>query len=368
MGGERMKKEMLDFKLLFEPFFEEVLVALANSAKEEKKPESFILIIDQIKRLCSLSGAKRLRPFLVYLGYSLYRDIKLISQSELNSILQTGSSLEIFHTSALIYDDIIDQSDLRRGEPTIEAFYREKFRKEGKENYNHSAMSATILGGIMSHSLADQQINKVNNSEVRKFYYEMQYELISGQADDTLGVGTSDLEDLKVESIIKMMVAKSGNYSIQKPLLFGLKLANCPEDSELYKTIELVGYKSGLLFQLVDDIIGLFESQEGIGKSNITDILEGKRTLLVQKLYTDSSSEDRLKIISILGNPNALDTEIEWFKNQIIKSGTLEYYNQYAQKLAQESILLTQGLKNNVNNNSLEVLDALINYLIKRTK
>ena len=363
-----MKKGMNEFKLLFEPFFEGVLNTLVSQAKKKGEPDSFVIITDQIKRLCMLSGAKRLRPFLVYLGYSLYKDISLVTSSELDSILQTGSGLEIFHTSALVYDDIIDQSDLRRGEPTIEAFYKEKYKTEKKKNYVHTAISATILAGIMSHSLADKQINKVDNLEVRDFYYEMQYELISGQTDDTLGVGTSDLDSLEVESIIKMMVAKSGNYSIQKPLLFGLKLAKCPDDSELYRTIELIGYKSGLLFQLVDDIIGLFESQEGIGKSNTTDILEGKRTLLIQKLYADSSPQNRLKIINILGNTSARGEDIEWVKNQIVESGTLEYYNKYAKNLAEESLALTSSLLKVANNEGLETLDSLIAYLISRTK
>ncbi len=368
MVEKDIKKEISEFKKLFEPYFEDLLTEFTEVVKSDKKPESFAIVVDQIKRLCMLSGAKRLRPFLVYLGYALCSDITTATLEQRESIMQAGAGLEIFHTSALVYDDIIDKSDMRRGEPTIEAFYKAKFLAEGQGNYLHSATSATILAGIMSHSLADRQINRIVNQRVRAFYYEMQYELIGGQVDDTFGVGASDLDTLESDAIIDMMTAKSGNYSIQKPLLLGLLLAGCPPESDLYKSIEALGYKAGILFQLVDDIIGLYESTDAIGKSNTTDILEGKRTLLIARLYQVSDPKNRIRIKSILGNPEASLEEITWIKDQIKSSGTLDYYKQYARGLAEQCVAIVKKFRSSDNIDECEVLISLINYLLIRTK
>ena len=289
-----------------------------------KFSHSFIQNLNQLHRVVMLKGAKRIRPILVFIGHQLITglDINQIPKEKMDDLLNLACGLEIFHTFALIHDDIIDQGLSRRGAPTIEASYRDFFSKfygGSSESVNHFALGSTILAGDLALSLADTLIGKINNQKLREYYGDMQFELIAGQIDDCYGVGLADLDELEEEQILQMMRAKSGNYSITRPVIMGALVGG--ESEVISGQIDILNencQKIGLIFQLTDDFIGLFGKEDITGKSTIGDIVEGKKTLLILRTYKKSTKLEQLRIKNILGNGNSKMEDINWLKNHII--------------------------------------------------
>lgn len=309
---------------------------------------------------CILAGGKRFRPALVYY-------VTLLAEKNPDeSVFELGIALELLHSFALVHDDIIDKSLFRRNVPTIEAAYQKHFvgMKDGK----YQAMSAAILSGDYAHTLADMTMNNLRTDnktrkKISKLYYEMQIELIGGQVDDCFGVGLSDLDQLSEEHVLNMLEKKSGNYSIQKPIMLGAILAGM-SNSQI-RVLEDFGYKLGLVFQIRDDILGLFGEEKAIGKST-TDITEGKKTLIMLRTYQLMDTAEKIKLKSILGNLYASTDETDWLKSKIVSLGIIRDMETYSENLIAEA---KQLLLNNFekDNEGMQFLFDLSDFLLVRS-
>lgn len=350
----------------FRPGFDEYLENYLDKRIEESKVlnTQFTKCLLEIKRISMLRGAKRLRPALANFGY-LINQPSVTNQKE---IYDLGCALELFHGSALIYDDIIDEGLTRRGQPTIEAHYQSYYRGilGNKHSIDHLAMSSALLAGDLAQSMADSIISTIDNSNLREFYFEMAFELVGGQLDDCFGVGLTDLNELKEESIIKMLKTKSGNYSIQKPILMGMILAGVSKADPKFQAMSKIGENIGLIFQFTDDILGIFGNEDTTGKSNTSDIIEGKKTLLMLKTYQMSNDLDCLRIRSILGNKNYKIEEINWLKEQVITTGTLKFVKDYCLDLHNSVYEIAQTNLDTTNSAISSILD-LSKFLLMRS-
>ena len=349
---------------VFKTEFDEKLDYFLNLKIDESKQFNPV-ITQNLEHISTFlkSGGKRFRPAMAYFGY------KLIAKNEDPKIWSIGIALELFHCFALIHDDIIDKSLIRRSGPTIEAVYQSQFQATHPEiDFKHQAMSAAILSGDFALVLANQLIAKdfgaSDQADLQNLYYTMQFELVAGQMDDCFGVGLSDLDDLEQERIVSMLKTKSGNYSIQKPLLMGAILAGA--SATQLQVLKSSGEKLGLVFQIKDDILGIFGLSEQIGKSNTSDILEGKKTLLMTKAYSLASPEQRQKFVKVLGNSDATQVDIDWLKDCIARSGVVQELEKYCLDLVQEAKNeLSEAFE--AGNQALQFLLDLADYLYQRT-
>jgi geranylgeranyl diphosphate synthase type I len=354
------KQQLKEFKIEFDNRLEQFLEKKLLEAK--KLNQTTLYNLEQIAFVLK-SGGKRFRPALAYFGY------KLAGGKDNQAIWDIALALELFHGFALIHDDIIDKSLVRRGVPTVEALYQEYFTKKYPNiDAKHFAMSAAILGGDLAFVLANQLIASLAcdldiKEQVQNIYYTMQFELVAGQEDDCFGVGLSDLDDLKESDVISMLKFKSGNYSIQKPLLIGALLAN----AALYKQNVIIsaGEKLGLVFQIKDDILGIFGDEKAIGKSNTSDITEGKRTLMMLRSYNQASTDDKNRIKIILGNENADLNDINWLKSLIQNSGIVAELEEHCLKLVTEAKAELNQVFDSTNE-ALQFLLAMSDYLYAR--
>jgi geranylgeranyl diphosphate synthase, type I len=352
-----------EFKTEFEPYYKLKLGDYQTEAKNYVPEYEYNL--SEVIRISTLQGSKRIRPFLVYLGYLLGNGNK-IKLSKNNDLANLCFGLETFHSCALIFDDIIDKATTRRGSCTIETRYLKDVFFANKDK-KHQAISATLLSGMLSQTIADNFINQIESYDIRNDYYIMQRELIAGQIDDTFGIGLKDFQELCFDDILQMMINKSGNYSIQKPLLFGLKLAGKSKDTDDFAQIDLIGKKLGIVFQIKDDLIGIFGDEKIIGKSNISDITEGKKTLIMQKLFERSNREQMLKIRKIVGNPKPIQNQIEWLKSVVISTGVKNELEDYINQLVNEINTEISQIKG-LNTEYLNILVELAEYLLTRVK
>jgi geranylgeranyl diphosphate synthase type I len=347
-----------EFKKIFDPKLESFYDDHIKLVSEINPVSKDILI--EIKNI-SLSGGKRFRPALVYFSYLLGK-----SGGVDDEIFQLGISLEIYHTFALIHDDIIDEAIQRRGYPTLEVTYQKKFEKQSieKKAGKHLALSAAILGGDYANLLANWAFSKIKRkSEIEDLFWQMQNEVYAGQVDDTFGVGIESLDSLSTKAVLNMLDYKSGRYSIEKPLLLGAKLAGL-EDSKL-TVLSKIGLRVGIVFQIVDDILGMFGKEDVTGKSNISDIVEGKRTLLITKTYEKSNDEEKDKIKQVLGNKDLTESQATWLKNIIIEKGVLSELQSFCKSEIEQS---KKDIQENFDpeNKGTKFLLELCDYMVSR--
>lgn len=352
-----------EFKKLIETqlkiYFKEKLkqARAANKASVE--------IVEEISSL-TLNGGKRLRAYLVYLGFGLIKR-KQPNSKEMSEILILGSALEVFQSFCLIHDDIIDKADTRRGMPTIQVNLYRRFKKKFNEKKSkHLALTGAILAGDLCFSYCNDllsTLSKKSFESVKKVFFQMQMEVCYGQLDDTLGVGIEDLNLLKSDEILNMLDLKSGRYSVEKPLIFGGKLADISDTQ--YRKLSQYGKLAGLVFQLTDDYLSFFGSKSKIGKSGLLDLVEGKRTYLILTLLETLDNSDKNRIIEVLNSASVGIEDYKEIKKLLIETGAIEKYN-----LLHTEIFLkaTEVLNFFLDKNPYKEAIESLNYYLKNRK
>jgi geranylgeranyl diphosphate synthase, type I len=256
-------------------------------------------LLDEIERMLS-AGGKRLRPAFCYWGYVAAGGIPD------ERIVRAAASLELLHTFALVHDDVMDNADERRGEPTVHA-------KRGP--------NVAILVGDMALVLADDAFMGSGFDEKdlhRSFevYSRMRRQVIAGQYLDL------DAANREVDESVarRIAVLKSGSYSIEQPLAMGACLAGATDD--VLRRLRAFGGPLGEAFQLRDDLLGTFGHPDVTGKSIDSDIREGKRHVLYTKALSALTGEERAFFAARWGGGGSLtDDEIGRLRELLESSG-----------------------------------------------
>ena len=269
------------------------------------------------------NGGKRLRPAIFYYAFLSYA-----SQNSAK-VLKLSFIFELFHSFALIHDDIIDNSDLRRGKPTVH------------KKYN---LSTAILAGDLALMLADEIFSQeINKKKIIDLYNEFKQELLIGEYLDTI----------KIDDINKIMELKTARYSFIKPAVIALNLSIV--DKQEIKRWEEVLRETGILFQIKDDLDGMFADEKSLGKPTDSDIKEGKNTLLIEKFLTKSNSKEKERFYSFFGKQNYKNEDLVWYKKTLIK---YKIDDEIKNKIANESIEIENKL-------NLYFPDKILTKLIK---
>ncbi len=306
----------------------------------------------------TLRGGKRLRAILMILGYKMY------GGNDEKAIIQASSSLELIQSYLLIHDDIMDESELRRGKKTVHKIYEGIHLSQGfggnPRRFGESM--ALILGDlanvyaveILSSSkfpddLKIMAINKLNEVIEYTGY---------GQIID---IYSSMLEDFGEEDLLLLHKYKTARYTVEAPLVLGAILAGKSEEAK----IRDFAIPIGIAFQLQDDILGLFGDEKQIGKPVTSDLAEGKKTLLILKALEKGNEEDREIILSALGNPAVTYEQLKDVREIVRKTGSLDYSINLARKLVNQG----KGALSKLNVEEEEyrtILKELADYLINR--
>lgn len=262
------------------------------------------------------SGGKRLRPQLTITAYQAF------GGTDVNKILPVALSQELLHFSLLIHDDIIDRDFVRYGTQNISGRYRITYSKFLDDTVDeiHYANSAAILAGDLMLSSAHQVISSSDLSAYEKSYTQ---DLLSKSIFEVAGGELLDTESsfvpYKSGDALKIARYKTAGYSFSTPLLSGAKLAGAQE-SDL-RLLDEYAVKLGGAYQLVDDLLGVFGDEKTTGKSNTSDIVEGKKTLMVEKALHVMSPADKKTFQVIFGNKSATPEDIATCKQLLITTG-----------------------------------------------
>jgi geranylgeranyl diphosphate synthase, type I len=303
----------------------------------------------------NLRPAKRLRGSFVYFACKLLPGVD-------NKIAMTGAmAIELVHTALLMHDDVMDQDNLRRGLPTTHKYF-----EKGDSHYGES-MAYTIGDAVLC--MGFELLGKCRGNQKRTFC-ALQHLLRSivntafGQAYDVT------LEKLKdtwtEEDVIALHRAKTAIYTYENPLFVGATLAGV-KNKKIYKILHDYSNDGGVAFQLQDDILGVYGDSKKTGKSSDSDLLQGKCTLLVLKVFKTGSPEQIRALSKVWGKRKASIADIKLAKQAIIDSGSLEYSKKSAKKFAQKAVITAEKLRQfTLNKEAIDYIQGIAQYMVER--
>ncbi|MCP4902147.1 MAG: polyprenyl synthetase family protein [bacterium] len=230
--------------------------------------ENALPLVGEVAGYVLGSGGKRLRPALMLLigrmlGYTGSRDVRY------------GAVVELIHTATLIHDDIIDQSDLRRGKPTAN-------RRWGNQT--------TVLVGDWLYSRTMDICLEFGDVEVMRRLVSATLQMIEGEILADRIRGSIEIEESVYMDITRRKTAELFAAACSLPALF--------QPATLHHTDDLLafGRDLGLCFQLIDDALDYTSSRKEMGKPVMADLREGRVTLPLIRLLPRLSSKQREQI------------------------------------------------------------------------
>lgn len=229
------------------------------------KPASLFAPIHYVLSL----GGKKIRPALVLMSYSLYKD-------DYAQTIPAAMGVEIFHNFTLLHDDLMDKADIRRGQPSVHIKWNE---------------NAAILSGDAMLIEAYKQIGSINPNYLSKcleVFSKFATEICCGQQLD-MEFETS--LDISIDEYLEMIKLKTA-VLLGGALELGAILADAPEKDR--RLLYDFGTNIGMAFQLRDDILDVYGTHETFGKRIGGDILSNKKTFLLLTALKDERERDTL--------------------------------------------------------------------------
>jgi geranylgeranyl diphosphate synthase type I len=203
-----------------------------------------------------LAGGKRLRPAFCHWAY-----VGAGGAATDDAVVDAGAALELLHTFALVHDDVMDGSDLRRGLPAIHAgAITRHVAREWRGEPRRFGEGTAILVGDLAFVYADMLFGEADPS-ARRIFDELRVELCVGQYLDLVGTASGSNDAAQAARIERY---KSGKYTVERPLHLGAALAGRLD--ELAPSLSAVGLPLGAAFQLRDDLLGVFGDVAVTGK------------------------------------------------------------------------------------------------------
>lgn len=306
---------------IFKKQIDKSLESFLNRIREEYQLHLIHPILFESLKDFTLRKGKRIRPLLLILSYKGYshKNTRLSS-----SFYDASICMEFLHNFMLIHDDIIDQSNLRRGKPTLHKLLGKAAKTKTQEKLGHDL---SIVAGDIVYALAIDAFLSINEEPRRK--HKAFKHFIKTAAFTAMGEFIDILQG--VESINKITEAdiflnytlKTARYTFECPLVVGAILAGANK-SEIHQLSQL-GIMIGQAFQIQDDILGIFGSQKNIGKSILSDIAETKKTLLVFHAHKYLTAQKRKIFMGYFLKPKKNYQDLLAIRKVFIQAGSLKY-------------------------------------------
>ncbi len=278
----------------------------------------------------SLRGGKRLRARFCLTGWRAVAESSGTGAvAPTAAAISVAAALEVFQAAALVHDDIIDNSDTRRGQPAahraLEAAHVAAGWTGDPAMFGRSG--AVLLGDLLvawsDDLLEDALTGQETASATRRLYAHMRRDVTIGQFLDVAEESAYAVypDDQHAERALRVASYKSARYSIQKPLEIGAAFAGADDDQ--LDALARFGHDVGMAFQLRDDVLGVFGDTAATGKPVGDDLREGKRTVLVAFAREALPASARRTVDELLGDPELDATQIGALQNTILDTGAL---------------------------------------------
>lgn len=247
----------------------------------QRRQPMFRPLVDEVTALVNRPG-KRIRPLLFLQGHGLFSP-EAGGGADLAGLIPAAAGLEILHAFILVHDDLIDESDERRGQPSLHrAFER---RLAGLRDRPALARRLALIGGDVLFAAAQMAVYKSVLPPERKerMLHYLLTNLIDtgwGEAADVM-YGARDISSVSQMEIAEMYWLKTTRYTIEGPLWLG-GIAAGAEEAELMP-LAAIARPLGLAFQIANDLKDFDAAMAAGGSSDDLDC--SKKTLLVAEAF-----------------------------------------------------------------------------------
>ncbi|QSB03896.1 polyprenyl synthetase family protein [Natronoglycomyces albus] len=308
-----------------------------------------------------LRGGKRMRPTFAYWGYRGAAGV------DCPEVVRGVAALELLQAAALIHDDLIDDSDTRRGQPSIHRRFEALHRDKGWYGQaKHFGSSAAILLGDLCFVWSDEMFTSCGMPmdvliDARGDFDLMRTQVSAGQYLDVLAGAR---RDTSVDTAVKVAQFKAAKYTVEQPLLIGASLAGAP--MELRRHYSRLGLALGEAFQLRDDVLGVYGDPRQTGKPAGDDLREGKYTYLVAKAFANADSDQKQLLESRLGDRELDAGAVENLRGVLIDTGALKATEDRIELLAQEAREALLEARSALTADSVPVFEQLLDAAVQR--
>ncbi len=277
------------------------------------------------------AGGKRIRPLLCIIS------CRAVGGEDKDAV-KTAAAIELIHNFTLIHDDIMDNDDLRRGMKAVHIAYGE---------------STAILAGDLLFS----KVFELCDQSTVKILAEASAMVCEGQEMDMSFEKRSDVKEKEYMEMIRKKTAVLLEAATKSGGVLG------KGSNEEINNLASFGLNVGLAFQIKDDLLGILSDEEKLGKPVGSDIIEGKKNLIVIKGLELLEGREKSRLLEIVSSKNNSNREIDEALELFKSSGALNYCSErmnYYTKAAGDSLSKLEDTE------ARKDLTALSDFIIKR--
>ena len=265
---------------VFEARLSEIFTGYAERSRAFSAP--YAELWESLARMAA--RGKRIRPRMLMDAYEALGGV------DRRSALDAACAMELLHLALVIHDDVIDRDLVRRGEMNITGRFAADAVVSGASPESARAWgeASSLLAGDLvltaAHSLlARLDVAQEQREAILDVFDDAVFESAAGEHDDVWL--SLHLEEISPQEVLEMADRKTASYSFAAPLLLAAILAGAGRD--LIADLSTIARRIGVIYQLRDDVLGLFGDERQTGKSALSDLRAGKETLLVAYARSD---------------------------------------------------------------------------------
>ena len=281
-------------------------------------------------------GGKRMRPMLILLTAKNYGGVSSVTQN-------AALGLELLHTASLVHDDVVDESDLRRGQPSVNATYNNK---------------VAVLVGDYILSTALLRVALSDNHEIVQELAELGRTLAAGEILQLSNISNQEIS----EDVYYQVIDKKTAVLFEACCKLGAISVGAPR--EVVEKAAKFGHNIGMIFQIRDDIFDYYDSSE-IGKPTGNDMLEGKLTLPVIYSLTHYKNDAVLNLAKKVKAGTINQDEIAVLIEFAKQYGGIKYAEKKMEDFAKEC---ESFIEECVKPELKDSFKAYLDYVIQRNK
>lgn len=316
---------------------------LSGSTRDSARYRYLYSILDEF----IARGGKRTRPAMALLACEAVG-------GDPRRALSGGCAIEFFHAAALIHDDIMDSSLLRRGEPCAHILHGVPLAINAGDY---------ALGLVCTIVVRDPLLEDAIKLAVLDVIGEMSERTVEGQALD-VGWVRDDVYDLTPMDYLDMALGKTGYYSGIAPLKVGAITGGATEEET--RALMEFGKNVSIAFQIQDDLLNIVGDELTMGKDFLTDVLESKRTLMVIHALASAEADDRERLIELLRlKHEKSEDNVAEIVEVMERYGSIDYARSFARDLIVQGRGYLDALRPS---RARDILAAMALYFLEREK
>ncbi|WP_030800741.1 polyprenyl synthetase family protein [Streptomyces sp. NRRL S-337] len=303
---ERLSGHQQRFDASFAKYFAELSHEVSSPPLSRFAPRCLELLAE-----VSLRGGKRMRVALVH------EAARLVTDDEVPGIEEAALSTELLQTHALVLDDIIDDSPVRRGGPSTYYAYRSDFPEHPQTALGLAMMAGDLAGFLAMRVLLQANIPAERKLAMLDVQYAMTTDTVVGQILDLERDVTPAPDEELLDAVSEY---KTSRQAIFAPMALGLLAAG--EDLTKYEA-NVLRYSTlaGISGQMRDDYLDLFGDTETTGKPSGGDVRAGRHTYVLRALLTATSGSDHDTVQAALGDPGCTPQTIDRIRDIAYRHG-----------------------------------------------